>query len=388
MKKLIVGGLVVLSAFPAWADTASQSIPIDKLDTSESAPLITDLLNYTSVAEQLIPTISEDITQVDPTLTRICLYNDRKRPETEKLAVLVENRIQELLLPMRRFKLIESRETKTTRILSSQSTLQVSNTIESLDRMRGIGKELGVDGIMMYSTFVTNKVALVHLKLVRAADGEITWSHRYAFDFDEIRQATLAKLKKEQYARTAEERAQQEFDRRNRDSGVYAHLGVTGLGARRTSLVPQLYPDHSQELSFNGGCLLLRNTGFWENLAVGLDLEYLHAGGNDDYIQYGLLNVFPILFVRLDPLFIKGDNMGVINFYAGPGQTFSFAESLTSPNSGKVGLLLRFTPDLFADLGATYIPKQSLKMGSKDFFQDTMTYGGLAYHASIGFAFK
>lgn len=382
----------LLSGTIAWS--LAFGLPVAQAAEAPEAPadastgLVMDLVNYAQAAEQIVPALPEEFTKVDPTILRVFLFNERRRPETEKLDLLVENRLQELILPLRRFKLIESRETKVKRVVSTPTALQVSTTIESLERMRELAKEIGADAVLMYSPFVTNRVAMVHLKLVRVSDGEIVFTHRYSYDFDTVRQGTAARLKAEEDAKKAVLEKELELERRNRDNGVYVYTGVKGFPARRDAN-PAGTPGRSADLSISVGMMALRNTFFWENLAVGLDAEYLQAGGVDRNLYYGVVNVTPLLFLRLDPLFVGKNSLGVVNLYGGPGMAFGLAaDPLAQPATAKLGFLVRFTPTLFMDLGLTHFPRQNLKLTAASGLVDTMDYGGLTYHATFGVAFK
>lgn len=381
-KWILSGGIAVALA------TTSLATPV-MAQSNASAPeqIVTDLLNYSQAAEQIIPELPESLAQVDPTLLRVFLFNERRRPETDKLDLLVENRLHELMLPMRRFKLLESRESKVRKVVSTPTALQVSTTIESLDRMRELAGEIGADAVLMYAPFVTNQVVMVHLKLVRASDGEIVWTHRYAYDFDGDRQAAALKARAAEEARQAEEAKRAELARKTRDNGVYLYSGITGFGAERASTVEGV-GGRRAELSLSAGVMTLRNTYFWENLAVGFDAEYVQAGGVDLALYHGMINLTPLLFLRLDPLFVGKDNLGVVNLYAGPGIAFSFSEALSQPTTAKAGFLVRFTPDLFMNLGLTYLPEQTLMMGAAGGLADSMSYGGMSYHATFGMAFR
>jgi len=379
----VLSGGLALSLAASLGAPAAFAAPAE----SDAEPLVTDLLNYAQAAEQILPSLPAEIGKVDPTLLRVFLFNERRRPETDKLDLLVENRLQELLIPLRRFKLLESRESKVRRVVSTPTVLQVSTTIESTERLREMAKELGADAVLMYAPFVTNQVVMVHLKLVRASDGEIVWTHRYSYDFNAVRQTALMRTKAEEEARRTERARRDEAERKTRDNGVYVYSGVTGFAAHRASNPAGGAGKHAN-LSLSAGMMALRNTYFWENLAVGLDAEYLQAGGVERSLYHGMLNVTPLFFLRLDPLFVGANSIGVVNMYAGPGLAFSLSEALAQPSSGKMGFLLRFTPDLFMNLGFTYIPQQSLKMASDSTLAGTMTYGGMAYHATFGLAFR
>lgn len=382
-KKLFTGGLALSLALTCVAAPATAAT-----ETSELHPLVTDLLNYANAAEQIIPGLPEEITKVDPTLLRVFLFNERRRPETDKLDLLVENRLHELLLPLRRFKVVESRESKVRKVISTPTALQVSTTIESLDRLRDLAGNVGADGVLMYAPFVTNEVVMVHLKLVRASDGEIVWTHRYAYDFNAVRQGAAMRAKAAEEARKVADAKREERERKTRDNGVYLYSGVTGFSAERAAIAAGA-EGRRADISLSAGVMALRNTYFWENLAVGIDAEYIQGGGVDMSLYHGLVNVSPLLFLRLDPLFVGKENLGVVNLYAGPGIAFSLSEALRQPTTAKSGLLIRFTPDLFMNLGLTYLPQQtvSLSNGGAN-FASSMTYGGLSYHATLGMSFR
>lgn len=382
-KRLVSGGIALSLALSCLATPVMAETKVDA-----PHPLVTDLLNYGQAAEQILPNLPETITKIDPTLVRIFLFNERRRPETDKLDLLVENRLHELLMPLHRFKLLESRESKVRKVVSTPTELQVSTTIESLERLREMASSIGADGVLMYAPFVTNEVVMVHLKLVRASDGEIVWTHRYSYDFNAVRQGAAMRAKAEEEARRREEAKRLERERKTRDNGVYVYAGVTGFAADRAAIVQNVESLHS-DLSLSAGIMALRNTYFWENLAVGVDAEFLKAGGVDMSLYHGIVTLTPLLFLRLDPLFVGKDNLGVVNLYAGPGLAFSLSEALRQPSTAKGGLLIRFTPDLFMNLGLTYLPQQTLGLASAGSnYATSMTFGGLTYQATIGMSFR
>ncbi|MBO9541281.1 hypothetical protein J7643_11890 [bacterium] len=350
---------------------------------------LTEILSDPQAILRVIPALPDAIARVDPTAVRIFLYNERKREETESLATVVENRLSEELLRLHRFKVIEAREAKTTRVESSTTNFQLSNTIESLARMRSIGQSVGADAILMYAPQIQDRMVLVNAKLVRASDGEILWTERFAYNFDLQRAEREAQLKAEEEAKVEAERKRASMEKRTRDNGLYAYTGMTGYAMRRLSAAAGT-ADEVSPAGLSLGFMGLRNMGFAENAAFGLDLQIDQMGAVNPKLSLPMVTLSPIFLLRLDPLFVKGENDGIFNLYFGPGETFIFqAPQLTYQFTGKAGLMIRFTPDTFLNLGAVYVPQQAVGFQAVPGLDGTVKdFGGLTYQVTFGLAFK
>lgn len=350
---------------------------------------LTEILSDPQAILRVIPALPDTITRVDPTAVRIFVYNERKREETEALATVVENRLSEELLRLHRFKVIEAREAKTVRVESSTTNFQLSNTIESLARMRSIGQSVGADAILMYAPQIQDRMVLVNAKLVRVGDGEILWTERFAYNFDLQRAEREAQAKAEEEAKLDAERKRIALEKRTRDNGLYAYTGMTGFAMRRRSAAAGT-ADEISPAGLSVGFMGLRNMGFAENAAFGIDLQIDQMGSVNSRLSLPLVTLSPIFLLRLDPLFVKGENDGVFNLYFGPGETFIFqAPQMTYQFTGKAGLMVRFTPDMFLNLGAMYVPQQAVGFQALPGLEGTVKdFGGLTYQVTFGLGFK
>ena len=115
----------------------------------------------------VIPGLPLDLARIDPTVVRVFLYNERKRGETDSINGLIENRFSEELLALHRFKLIEAREAKTIRVERQGGAISISNTVDSLDRLRTMGESLGADAAFMFAPQIQDRMVIVGAKLVR-----------------------------------------------------------------------------------------------------------------------------------------------------------------------------------------------------------------------------
>lgn len=354
-------------------------------------PALTEILADPQAVQRVIPALPDSITKVDPTLVRVFLYNERKREETEPLSEVVENRLGEELLRLHRFKVLEAREAKTTRVESTASTFQVSNTIESLARLRAIGQAIGADAVLMYAAQIQDRMVLVNMRLVRVTDGEIVWTERFAYNFDLERARREAEAQAEAAAKAAAEKKRLEEEKRTRDNGVYAYTGVTGFSMRRVKTAGAA-SDQTDAVSQAGVCAgltLWRNFSFLDNAAFGGDLEVDQAGSVNPNLSMLVASFTPMVLLRLDPLFVKGDNNGIFNLYMGAGETWMFEDPLNYQFTGKAGLMMRPMPDMFVNLGAVYMPAQALNLSSVSGLSNTVdNYGGLTYQVTVGMAFK
>ncbi len=336
----------------------------------------------------VIPALPIDLARVDPSVVRVFVYNERKRGETDPLNGLIENRLSEELLALRRFKLIEAREAKTIRVERQGGAISISNTVDSLERLRLLGESLGADAAFMFAPQIQDRMVIVGAKLVRCKDGEILWTERFAYNFDLSRAEKEAKDRQEQNLRQEAERQQRDAEKRTRDNGLYLYTGVNGFSTKRSSTQANVSPvENGSGLTL--GLMGLRNWSFNSNAAFGLDVQFAQQGGVLGGTSLPSLTFSPLLFFRLDPLFTENRNEGFLNLYAGPGETLFFEKDLAYSFSAKAGFLIRFQPEMFLDIGATYIPTRTVKFAtSSGLAAETAGWGGLTYHASVGLAFK
>ena len=352
-------------------------------------PQLAQILSDPQAILNVIPAIPDSITRVDPTVVRVFLYNARKRPDTDALASVIENRLDEELLRLHRFKVIEGRDAKVPRIVSGPHTFEISNTIESLARLRSVGKAMGADAALMYSPQVQDRTVMVSVKLVRVTNGDILWTDRFAYNFDLQRAQREAQARLEQQARIVAAKKKQEELLRTRDNGMYAYFGVNGYSMRRVST-----NGGSDQVSPGGLCFgatFLHSMGFTNNAAFGVDLEGDAAGMVNTFSSLPLVSasITPMFLLRLDSLFVRGANSGVVNLYGGPGITFLTEQPANNLFTGKTGLMIRFTPETFMDLGAVYMPVHTANFdASPGLASSVPNYGGLTYQITVGMAFK
>jgi TolB-like protein len=382
MSKFVTVALAGTLGLAALAPSALAKEPV------KEPPQLTEILADPQAILNVIPALPDSIVKVDPTVVRVFLYNERKRDETESLANVVENRLTEELLRLRRFKVLEAREAKTTRVESTATSFQVSNTIESLSRLRQIGTQVGADAVLMYAPQIQERMVLVNAKLVRVADGELLWTERFAYNFDLQRARREAQARAEEQARADADKKKKEEEKRTKDNGLYCYTGITGFSMRRSTTDPT-QPDAVSPSSIGFGMMGLRNTALSDNAAFGFDLEVDQAGSVNPNLSLPMLSVGPMFMLRLDPIFKGPENDGVFNLYLGPEETLVFQRTLAYQFTGKAGLMIRFMPDMFLNLGAVYVPNQTISFTSSTGLADTVSnFGGLTYQVTFGLAFK
>ncbi|MEB3187415.1 MAG: hypothetical protein VKP72_08250 [bacterium] len=361
---------------------------LDRPALAEQPGRLDEILADPQAILNVIPALPLDLSRVDPAVVRVFLYNERKRGETDPLNGLIENRLSEELLALRRFKLIEAREAKTIRVERQGGAISISNTLDSLERLRAMGESLGADAAFMFAPQIQDRMVIVGAKLVRCKDGEILWTERFAYNFDLSRAEKDAKARQEENLRQETERQQRDAEKRTRDNGLYLYTGVNGFTTKRAST-----ETGGASLESTSGLTLglmgLRNWSFNPNAAFGLDVQFAQQGGVVGGTSLPSVTFSPLLFFRLDPIFTENRNEGFLNLYAGPGETLFFEKELAYSFSAKAGFLIRFQPEMFLDIGATYLPTRTVKFAtSTGLASETAGWGGLTYHASVGLAFK
>ena len=371
-------GLAIATVLPGLASPA----------LAEADARLNEILADPQAILNVIPSLPLDLAKIDPTVVRVFLYNERKRGETDPLNGLIENRLGEELLALHRFKLVEARETKTFRVERQSGSITISNTVDSLERLRQLGDNLGADAALMFAPQIQDRMVIVGAKLVRCKDGEILWTERFAYNFDLSRAEQEAKARQEDARRQEAERQQRDSEKRTRDNGLYIYTGVNGFTTKRASTQADVSAvENSSGLTL--GLMGLRNWSFNQNAAFGLDVQLAQQGGVQPGTSLPSLTFSPLLFFRLDPILTENRNEGFFNFYVGPGETLFFEKDLAYSFSGKAGFLIRFQPEMFLDVGATYVPARTVKFAnSTGLAAEMASWGGLTYHASVGLAFK
>lgn len=375
----LVGALVagsLLTATPAWA--------------AEPAQLVEILSDPTSI-DRVIPALPDTLRQIDPTIVRVFLYNERKREETDSLANVVENRLYQELLRLRRFKVIESREAKTTRVQSDSKTFQVSNTIESIARLRQIGEAVGADSVLMYAPQIQDKMVLVNAKMLRVSDGEVLWTERFAYNFDLVKVLKEQAVKREAEEKAAAEKKRLADEHLTRDDGFYwGFVNVGGFAMRRQSQTdPTL--DVVTYQSYDMTFTMLRSTPLTDNFSVGFDGEVNLLGMFNPDLAMPRVGVGFATLLRLDPLWVRGENQGIFNLYFVPQLTVGLENGTADTRpGGRAGLMIKFRPDTYLTLGCHYLDPHKPVYGAKAGYNSTLDapLGGLTWAAGFGMVFK
>ncbi|MEB3297919.1 MAG: hypothetical protein VKO21_00345 [Candidatus Sericytochromatia bacterium] len=368
-KLLTLAGLAALG-LPAPAAHAAEIKaalqPEDPAIAMVTSPVLFD---------QLFATFPESIRTVDPGLVKVVVFRETRQDRFPELNALIESRITDELIRTNRFRVVECRECRTPRVVSDDKSFSYSNTIESNARMAEIGHQLGVDGVLMWHTMGTGKNVIVNFKLVRAMDGAIVWSKSF---------------QTEPYRDLAAERRQKaDEERRYGDSGLYISGAFQGFSASRASTTGGAAETADGSLGLN--LALLRQSSFLDNLAFGVEAGYSALGAPiKPDVSVQLLNVNAAFLLSLDPLFFKETKNRVVNLYGGLGQGFMIADNdLRNAMLAKGGLMLRFTPESFLNIGFVNLPQQrALRQRTVNGLEGTTDVGGFTYEIGAGFILK
>ncbi len=348
---------------PALA--AEARVPVD--------PAVT-MLTQPELLDQLFDPFPDSVRQVDPSVVKVVVFRETRQDRYPELNTLIENRVTDELIRTNRFKVVECRECRTPRVVSDEKSFSYSNTIESNLRLAEIGQRLGVDGVLMWNTMGTGKNVIVNFRLIRANDGAVVWSKHFQTEPDRDLEE--------------EKRRQAEEERKFRDSGLYVYGGFQGFNVNRPR-----FDDTGGEFVAMGldvGAVLLRNSSFLENFAYGLEANVLQAGALNQNIILPVVSLSPYFLFAMDPIFWRDSRNRVVNLYAGVGQTFVLGQEFQNRVSAKGGLMFKFTPDLFLNVGFVNIPEVTARLSpdSKNSLKTTIQFGAFTYDVGMGIVFK
>lgn len=363
----LFAAILALSVPAAPALAAEVRTPVD--------PAVT-MLTQPELLDQLFDPFPDTVRQVDPSVVKVVVFRETRQDRYPELNTLIENRVTDELIRTNRFKVVECRECRTPRVVSDEKSFSYSNTIESNLRLAEIGQRLGVDGVLMWNTMGTGKNVIVNFRLVRTNDGAVVWSKHFQTEPD--RDLEEAK------------RRQAEEDRKFRDSGLYVYGGFQGFNVAREGLDPATTAGEFVSMGLDVGAILLRNSSFLENFAYGLEANVLQAGALNQNILLPVVTLSPYFLFAMDPIFWRDSRNRVINLYAGIGQTFILGQQFENRVSSKAGLMFKFTPDLFLNIGFVNIPEVNARLSpDKDnSLKTSVKFGAFTYDVGMGIVFK
>ena len=333
------------------------------------------MLTEPELLDQLFEPFPDSVRQVDPSVVKIVVFRETRQDRYPELNTLIENRVTDELIRTNRFKVVECRECRTPRVVSDEKSFSYSNTIESNLRLAEIGQRLGVDCVLMWNTMGTGKNVIVNFRLVRGNDGAVVWSKHFQTEPDRDLEE--------------EKRRQAEEERKFRDSGLYVYGGFQGHNVNRARLDGT--GGEFVSMGLDVGAVLLRNSSFLENFAYGLEANVLQAGALNQNIILPVVSLSPYFLFAMDPIFWRDSRNRVVNLYAGIGQTFVLGQQFENRVSAKGGLMFKFTPDLFLNIGFVNIPEVSnirLAPDKENSLSTTIKFGSFTYDVGMGIIFK
>ncbi|MEB3236531.1 MAG: hypothetical protein VKO64_02755 [Candidatus Sericytochromatia bacterium] len=353
---------------------APAALAADSRQVGNEDPAVA-MLTSPALFDQLFAGFPDSIRTVDPGLVKVVVFRETRQDRFPELNSLIESRITDELIRTNRFRVVECRECRTPRVVSDDKSFSYSNTIESNARLAEIGHQLGVDGVLMWHTMGTGKNVIVNFKLVRALDGAIVWSK--SFQTEPNRDLV------------AERRQKAEEDRRYGDSGLYVSGIFQGLSTSRGN--PGTGTPETADGSLGLSLGLLRQSSFLENFAFGIEGGFSSLGRPvKPNISVQLYNVNAAFLLSLDPLFYKETKNRVVNLYGGLGQGFLVGDNdFRNALLTKGGLMFRFTPETFLNLGFVNFPAQkAIRQATANGLDNTVDVGGFTYEVGVGFILK
>ena len=306
-----------------------------------------------------IETLDEDIRNLDLSVVRIALYRlGMKRGEVDipaNVASIIESKLKSKLLETRRLQVYECIECKIIHVSLQKDKLVMSKAIESNERLKELGKKIGVDGFLIWGLYKDEKNLYLDLSIVNAQSGMVAWSNQY------IRNPILKKTEPEPTY--------------NVDLSL-SFLGYTV--ARKLTAGGEV----KVERILAENIAIMKKTAISERISVGLGLSFFHNITDRDLINISGLYIYPLLEIQLGPYYESGQSL--LNFYVGAGEAFGNKKERAVLLTG---VNIRMRRELFASVGFISMNKKALEMPTAAEYEPTVEFGGPAYELKFGYRF-
>lgn len=307
-----------------------------------------------------ITTLDEDIKGLDLSVVKIALYKPGlKHGEVDipaNVASIIESKLKNKFLSTRRLQVYECLECKVVHVSMEKDKFVMSKVIESNDRLKEVGKKIGVNGFLIWSLYTDDKNIYLDLNIVNATNGMVVWTKQY------VRNPSTTKKLDSEYA-------------------VDLSVGFLGYNVVRKNTAGD--PAKVDKVIVEN-IALTKKTAFSDVVSVGLGFTHFHNITDTDLIDTSGFYVYPLIEIQMGPYY--GKKLSLFNFYVGAGE--AFFSTFESPVLLS-GLNIRLRPELFVGVGFVNINSKTVKQPnvSTGAYEPTINFGGNTYEVKFGYRF-
>jgi hypothetical protein len=359
-KKYVWGVLILMFCMTTWAESQSpkEPSPADAYDPYQDPVFYNKLELYDKFSKLMgsEDTLSDKhLQEIDLAIVKVALYRTRDRKAHHlpaNIYAMIENKIIRKLMDSRRFQVYECLECKTTQVMLKEDSFSVLRLLESNQRLQHVGRDIGVNGILMWNAFVESGKVVLQMRLVDVNSGRIMWSQQY------LKKSSL------------------QFD-------PQLYVGLWGLPYSRNGIAGNANVSGGGVL--NMGALWVQRSAFSENVDYGAGFDVFANTAQTEAVNVQALGVNGRMMVALDSLWGKANKQtSLFNAYLSMGISLVKSEVLPVVRGG---LTLRFNHHNYIDLGMVMIPETLFQFPSNPVLVDEGRFGGASYDISMGYRF-
>jgi len=179
--KMLLIFLLIAGGVFAQSQEEPGGIKVSQVDRERLWPEVegsTGIVQIYSVMNQL----SEAVPGIPPGVERIAIYHLQvdRREFSPGMARFIRSQIEDVFRQYSRRIVISTPGLKTTRILVTDSTFKMSNTLPDAEQLWAVGRKLGIDAFVQGSvTRSAEGDVLLSLKMIKQESAEIVWSGNF-----------------------------------------------------------------------------------------------------------------------------------------------------------------------------------------------------------------
>jgi len=301
--------------------------------------------------------VFHDLFELPPSIKRVALYNSNDKLSKslgKQTKTMIEGQILAELLNTKRFEIAACVECTQINVILNEEQVKIEKAIESNQELRRLAKTIAVDAFFMWSAQVIESQYRIDMRLVRASDNQVMWTHQYA-------------------KKTTEDEVEQDF----KFTQWEVYLSSIGFKLERTSnTLSDL--DIGQISVF--GIRRREASTFYPHLNYGLGVE-----------------IFGNITQRQAMPFIGGSINGRLSLdfpalqkYIPTSTYIEVAQSLYNQNQAlifKYGLEFPFSKNGIINLGVLYSPENTITWDALNDYSTESTFGGATYEIMLGYRF-
>ncbi|MCJ8313094.1 MAG: hypothetical protein HRU38_13180 [Saccharospirillaceae bacterium] len=299
--------------------------------------------------------IFHDLYELPPSIKRVALYNSNDKLSktlSKQTKTMIEGQILAELLNTKRFAVTACVECNQINVILNEEQVKIEKAIESNQQLRKLAKTIAVDAFFVWSAQVIENRYRIDMRLIRAQDNQVLWTHQYA-------------------KKTTEEDVAKDF----KTTQWEVYLSSIGFKLERTSdTLPTL--NISQVTVF--GFRRREASTFYPHLNYGLGIE-----------------IFANVTSREAIPFMGGSVTGRLSLdfpalqkYIPTSTYIEVAQSLYNQHQAlifKYGLEFPFAKNGIISLGVLYTPENTITWNALDDYTTQSTFGGATYEIMLGY---